>query len=60
MLNLENDGELPRYWWKKAREEIEKEKREFVKSNKLGGNPYNLPLDTPKNQLDKILKDKRK
>jgi len=60
MLNLENEPMPSKKWWKQYHKEIEKAKDNFVKSNKLGGNPYDLPLNTPRDQLDKILKDKRK
>jgi len=50
---LEKEKMPSRKWFKNAHSEIEVEKKKFIKSGRLGGNPLGLPDDTLKKDLKK-------
>jgi hypothetical protein len=52
-LNLETELIEDPKFWKKFHKDIEKAKKDFIKSGKLGGNPLGLPNNTLKKDVIK-------
>ena len=50
-LNLEGEEINDPKWWKRYRKEIEKAKKEFIESGKIGGNPLGIPGDKKKEDI---------
>ena len=48
---LEKEKMPSKKWFKQARNEIEQSKKDFISSNKIGGNPLGLPNDSLKKDL---------
>lgn len=64
MLNFEDEEMPSESWWKKYDRDIEKAKKRFIKSGRIGGNPYYLDeekMKDPENQkfLKRLLKEKK-
>ena len=51
MLNLETELIEDPEFWKRYNKEIEKAKKEFIKSGKIGGNPLGFPDDALKKDV---------
>jgi len=55
MLNLETELIEDPKFWKRYNKTVEKAKKDFIKSGKIGGNPLGFPDDALKKDVLKII-----